>query len=99
MAAARSGSARPNASIVSQPSYLICFSAANVSFQCTCPVPGVPRSFSLMCTCTMLSAAPTIAWLMSFSSMLAWKVSYIMRQLGWLTCLTSVRQSTAVVTR
>ena len=50
VAAARSGSARPNASITSQPSYLTSLSALNVSSQWTWPVPGVPRSFSLMWT-------------------------------------------------
>ena len=47
VAAARSGKARPNDSITSQPSYLTFFSARNVSSQATWPVPGVPRSFSL----------------------------------------------------
>jgi Zn-dependent protease len=48
VAAARSGSARPNASTTIQPSYLVSLSVLNVVSQSTCPWPGVPRSFSEM---------------------------------------------------
>jgi Zn-dependent protease len=48
VAAARSGSARPKASTTIQPSYLVSLSVRNVVSQSTCPVPGVPRSFSEM---------------------------------------------------
>ena len=44
--------------------------------------PGVLRSFSEMWTWTVYGAAVRIASAMSFSSMLAWNVSYIIRQLG-----------------
>jgi Zn-dependent protease len=53
VAAARSGSARPKASTVIQPSYLVSLSVLNVASQSTCPWPGVPRSFSEMWTCTV----------------------------------------------
>src|SRR5438552_3927877 len=48
VAAASAGSARPNASMVSHPSYPTLRKARNVSSQCTMPVPGVPRSLSLI---------------------------------------------------
>src|SRR5213594_3914141 len=82
VAAASSGSAGPKASIVSEPSYWMVLSAANVSFQFTAPFPGVLRSFSETCTWIRTSAQPDSASVMSFSSMLAWKVSYIMRKLA-----------------
>ena len=53
VAAAISGSDSPNASTVSQPSKPTSLSVSNVVFQGIPPVPGVPRSFSEMCTCTM----------------------------------------------
>ena len=40
------------------------------------------RSFSEMCTSTVQGAAARIASAMFFSSMLAWKVSYIIRTCG-----------------
>src|SRR5438876_1233679 len=76
------------ASIVSEPLYWMVLSAANVSFQFTAPFPGVLRSFSETCTWIRTSAQRDSASVMSFSSMLAWKVSYIMRKLAWLTSLT-----------
>jgi Zn-dependent protease len=53
VAAARSGRASPKASTTIQPSYLVSFSVLKVVSQSTCPSPGVPRSFSEMCTCTV----------------------------------------------
>ena len=87
---------RPNASIISQPSYLTSLSVLNVASQFTCPVPGVPRSFSLMWTWASTGATVRIAAAGSFSSMWAWKVSYIVRKFGWFTVRTSSTAAAAV---
>jgi hypothetical protein len=50
--------------------------------QCTCPLPGVERSFSERCTWTSTSLQARIASRGLFSSIWAWKVSYIIRTLG-----------------
>ena len=62
-------------SMTSVPSNFTFFSAAAISAQATCPVPGVPRSFSFACMCTMSRPAASMALPRLFSSMLAWKVS------------------------
>ena len=48
--------------------------------QWTCPVPGIPRSFSETWTWIVSAAHDAIACAWSFSSMCAWKLSYIILQ-------------------
>src|SRR5579883_1005118 len=64
-AAQISGILKPKLSIVSHPSYPRSRSAPNTSLHSTCPLPGVPRSFSHVCTCAkwrpqMRSPAPML---------------------------------------
>ena len=65
----------------------------------TCPLPGVPRWFSDAWKWTSTSAHEISAVRGSFSSMWAWNVSYIIRQLGWSTSRTSEAVSSAQFTR
>src|SRR5439155_194810 len=60
-----------------------------------CPSPGVLRSFSETWKWTRRSPAARMAPAGSFSSMLTWKVSIIMRSPGWATSSTNRAASSA----
>ena len=83
-------------SIVSQPSYFTSRSAASTSVHGTWPLPGVPRSFSLICTYFSCFPMPRMAFPKCLSSMLEWNVSYDTPTRGWLTSAKSLAASADV---
>src|SRR5690606_12317522 len=71
IAFAKSGSAREKDSIVYHPSYFASFKALNTSSHRTKPLPGVPLSFSLICTCAKCGLIRVIGPVILFSSIFA----------------------------